>query len=327
MQCWIWQGIFFSKELVKIGLYGIVPYIMKSIKQPLVVICGPTATGKSALTVELAQLFNGEIISVDSRQVYKGLDIGSAKITKTEMQGIPHHLLDIADPNTTFTVAEFQKMAHSIISNIESRGKLPILCGGTGMYLSSIIDNTQLPQIPPDLELRNELQLLTTDELVKQLAALDPNRITSIDQKNRVRLIRAIEIAKNPQPSTDPSNHQGKHYDLLIIGLTLPKEELVSRIAQRIDVRIPALFDEISNLHNQGISWERLESFGLEYREGSYYVQGKVSLDDFKTTLATKTWQYVRRQMTWFKRDSRIVWLNPLTDRDVIFKKIRNFLK
>jgi tRNA dimethylallyltransferase len=295
-------------------------------KNKILVITGPTATGKSALAVELAKLFNGEIISADSRQVYRGLDIGSAKITIDEMDGIPHHLIDVADPKDIFTVAEFKKLADKKINEIITRGKLPILCGGTGMYISAVIDNTEFPEVPPNEKLRSELEQLTTSELFKRLQKLDPIRSTSIDQDNPVRLIRAIEIAETlgSVPSLTPTESP---YDVLCIGLRLPKDLLDERIATRVTDRIPALFDEIRKLLAQGVSSERLHKLGLEYRYGTDYVMGKILLPEFIETLTTKTTQFAKRQLTWWKHDTRVHWIHPISDKQKILKLVQDFLK
>lgn len=296
----------------------------------VLVITGPTATGKSALAIEIARVFamsgvESEIISADSRQVYRGLDIGSAKITSKEMEGIPHHMIDVADPTEVFTVSEFKKLADTKITEIIARGKLPIICGGTGMYISAIINNQEFPQVPPDQKLRSELEQLTPEELFTKLEKLDPVRAQIIDSKNLPRLIRAIEIAKT-LGSVPPLRITEEDSNLLIIALDLPKDELVQRIEKRIDDRIPALFDEITQLHAQGVSWERLASFGLEYRYGAEYVQEKITLEVFKKILATKTWQFVKRQMTWWKRDARVVWMNPILDKEKIIHLIQTYL-
>lgn len=291
----------------------------------LLVVCGPTATGKSALAIELAKQFDGEVISADSRQVYKGLDIGSAKITQTEMDGVPHHLLDIAEPTDYFSVADFQTLAQEVITDIHTRGKLPIICGGTGMYIDSVVYGTQFPEVPPNEPLRKELAKLTTEELYEELQKIDPDRAIEIDRHNPVRLIRAIEIATalGSVPKIETYNSK---YNVLWIGLDLPKEELQERIEKRISDRIPALFDEIKSLHNSGVTYEKLDSFGLEYRYGSDYVQEKINLSEFKELLATKTWQYAKRQMTWFKRNSEIHWFNPINDQQKILKLVQDFL-
>ena len=292
----------------------------------ILVICGPTATGKSALAVELAKQYNGEVISADSRQVYTGLDIGSAKITESEMDGIPHYLIDVVRPNEYFSVADFQKLAKEEINDIHSRGKLPIICGGTGMYIDALIYETNFPEVPANEPLRSELANLTNEELYAELQKLDPDRASEIDPHNSVRLIRAIEIATTlgSVPKITTENPQ---YETLWIGLDIPKEELEGKIKKRILDRIPALFEEINNLHLSGVSFERLESFGLEYRYGSYYVQGKITLEEFKDLLATKTWQYAKRQMTWFKRNKNIHWCNPIIDKQKILKLVQDFLK
>jgi tRNA dimethylallyltransferase len=292
----------------------------------VIVICGPTATGKSALAVEIAQLYNGEIISADSRQVYTGLDIGSAKITPTEMQGVPHYLIDVANPRDTFTVTQFKQLADKKITDIISRGKVPIICGGTGMYISAVIDNQEFPEVPPDEQLRSELEQRTAPELFDMLQKLDPVRSTTIDKNNPVRLIRAIEIIKT-LGSVPVQTDTLSPYEILMIGLRVPKDELDAKIAQRITQRIPALFTEIRNLHTQGVSSEQLRRFGLEYRYGDAYVTGKILLGEFIETLTTKTIQFAKRQMTWFKRDTRIHWLNPISDHQKILELVQDFLK
>lgn len=325
-------------------------------KNKIIIICGPTATGKSALAVELAKAFNGEIISADSRQVYRGLDIGSAKITPDEMQGIPHHLIDVANPTEVFTVAEFKKLADEKIHEIISRGKIPILCGGTGMYISAVIDNQEFPEVPPNASLRAELEQLSPEDLFAKLQQLDPVRSENIDKNNPVRLIRAIEIAtaigsvpplrlaeprhlpfagEEAAPINFDDDSEGSHPspsrrgvggEVLIIGLRLPKDELDAKIAKRITDRIPGLFNEIRNLHSQGISSEQLRRFGLEYRYGNDYVTGKILLPDFIEELTTKTIQFAKRQITWWKRDERVHWMNPITDKQKILKLVQDFL-
>lgn len=305
-------------------------------KNKILVITGPTATGKSAFAVEIAKQFNGEIISADSRQVYRGLDIGSAKITRGEMDGIPHHLIDIVNPTEVFTVAEFKKIADTKITEIISRGKLPILCGGTGMYISAVIDNQEFPEVPPNFELRTELEKLSVEELFEKIKVLNPEQAKIIDSKNPVRLIRAIEInlaGVNPLKtnssvslSAASSSWQEEQPSVLIIALRIPKDELDAKIAKRITDRIPALFDEIRNLLAQGVSPDRLRKFGLEYRYGTDYVTGKILLQEFIETLTTKTIQFAKRQITWWKRDERVHWLNPISDKQKILKLVQDFL-
>ncbi len=300
-----------------------------NINNKILVITGPTATGKSALAVDLAKSFNGEIISADSRQVYRGLDIGSAKITRDEMREIPHHLIDVATPTDVFTVAEFKKLADAKITEIISRGKLPIICGGTGMYISAVIDNQSFPEVPPDPILRAELAKLPVQELFEKIKILNPEQAQVIDSKNPVRLIRAIEIGLagvNPLHASGEGGLRSRPGEVLIIALRIPKDELDANIAKRITDRIPALFTEIRNLHTQGVSSEQLRRFGLEYRYGNDYVTGKILLPEFIETLTIKTIQFAKRQVTWWKPDERVHWMNPVSDKQKILKLVQGFL-
>lgn len=295
-------------------------------KPKLIVICGPTATGKSALTVEIAKLHRGEVISADSRQVYRGMDIGSAKITTQEMQGIPHHLIDVANPNDYFSVVDFQNLANEVIQNIHGQGKLPILCGGTGLYIDATVYGTKFPEVPINLPLRAELEKLSAPELFQKLQELDPDRAIEIDQHNPVRLVRALEIATELGRVPKLEMKESK-FAVFFIGLELPKELLRERIEQRIKDRIPALFEEIKNLLSQGVPRDRLYSFGLEYRYGLEYTEGKLNEQEFIETLTNKTWQFAKRQMIWFKRNPETHWFNPINDQQKILKLIQDFLQ
>jgi tRNA dimethylallyltransferase len=327
----------------------------------LLIITGPTATGKSALAIDIAKLYDGEIISADSRQVYTGLDIGSAKVTAGEMDGIPHHMIDIANPvSDVFTVADFQMLAREKILDIRSRGKLPILCGGTGMYIDAVVYDMQFPTVPADMELRDTLGQQPASELFAQLQILDPVRAENIDKHNKVRLIRAIEVAnsrksqgmlpclgelsrnetegykifnqyKNTTPSLVPrvtplwQEGISELYTTLWIGLYLPKDTMIERISSRITDRIPVLFDEIKHLQSIGVTDQRLHGFGLEYRYGLMYVRGEINEAEFIELLTTKTWQFSKRQMTWFKRNNEINWFDPITDKQKILEQVKEF--
>jgi tRNA dimethylallyltransferase len=295
-------------------------------KSKILVICGQTATGKSDLGVKLAKQLDGEIISADSRQVYRGMDLGSGKITKEEMQGIPHHLLDIRDPKETYSAGEFKKDAIQAIKDILSRGKLPIIVGGTGFYIETITKNTELPSVPPNQPLRKELEKMETEELLNLLREKAPERAKEIDGNNRPRIMRSLEIydalgeIPKPKESENP-------YEILQIGLHLPKKELLEKIETRIEKRLAlGMVDEVKKLHEEGTSWEKLESFGLEYQHLAEYLQGKKSLDEAMRILAIKTRQFAKRQMTWFQRDERISWHLPTEEKD-IFEEVHNFLK
>ena len=193
-------------------------------KTKLIVVLGATSTGKSDLAVEIAKVVGGEIISADSRQVYKGLDIGSGKITKDEMRGVPHYMLDIVESNEIFTVAQFQEQTKEIIKEISSRGRIPILCGGTGFYIQSIIDDMNMPSVAPNTTLRNKLEKFSAEELFKQLSEIDPRRAKTIDKNNKRYLIRALEVAD--EAGVIPRVNTKTPYNLLLIGLTLPDKTL-----------------------------------------------------------------------------------------------------
>ncbi len=277
-------------------------------KPKILVILGPTATGKSGLAVKIAKKFNGEIISADSRQVYKGMNLGSGKITKKEMLGIPHHLIDVVLPNTRFSVAEYKKLAEKSIEKIIAKGKLPIICGGTGFYIDSIIKNIELPEVPPNQKLRKILNKKSAESLFKMLGKLSPSRAKNIDRYNKVRLIRAIEIAKALGNVPEIKELPGK-YDFIFIGLDLPDKDLKNKISIRLLARIKTgMINEVKRLHKEGVSWKRLESFGLEYRQISMYLQGKISKNKMIENLKNDIWHFAKRQRTWFKRNEDIKW-------------------
>lgn len=273
-------------------------------KQKIYIVCGPTATGKSDYAVELAlKLPNGgEIISADSRQVYRGMNIGSGKITESEMKGVTHHLLDIKNPNEDFSVEEFQKLAFEKIEDILVRGKTPIICGGTGFYIQAITDNIIFQEIPKNQKLRDELEEKSIEELKEILAKIPKEEGAKVDTENKRRLIRAIEIGKFMGKITCIKKGPQK-YDFEFIYLDFPDEVLKERINKRLLKRFEmGMIDEVRNLHEQGVSWKKLEDFGLEYKYIAQFLQGKISEEEMVETLKTKIWQYAKRQRTWFKK-------------------------
>ena len=290
----------------------------KENKPRIIVVLGPTATGKSDIAVAIAKKVNGEIISADSRQVYKGMDLGSGKITKTEMSGIKHYLLDVVSPKTLFSVSKYKELADKAIEEIISKGKTPIICGGTGFYIDSIVKNISLPEVKPNQTLRAKLDKLTVEKLFEMLKKLSPSRAKNIDKQNKVRLIRAIEIAKAlgevPEIVEKPSK-----YKFTLIGLDMSDDVLKLRISKRLTKRIEAgMITEIKKLHKQGVSWKRLESFGLEYRQTAYYLQDKITAEQMIENLENEIWHFVKRQRTWFKRDKNIKWFNPLKIKPIL---------
>ncbi|MBP9821639.1 MAG: tRNA (adenosine(37)-N6)-dimethylallyltransferase MiaA [Candidatus Pacebacteria bacterium] len=271
-------------------------------KQKLIVIAGPTATGKSDHAVELALKVNGEIISADSRQIYRGMDLGTGKITVAEMRGIPHHLLDVRDPHENFSVQEYKELADAAIADIVAREKTPILCGGTGFFIQAVIDNVTLPQVPPNPELRTKLETLSNEELFNQLQKMDPDRAETIDPDNKRRIIRALEIA-TALGHVPKQEMEESLYDLEIIYLDKLDDELHERIEKRLIDRLEkGMIEEVKQLNEKGISWQRLENFGLEYRFIAEFLQDKISHNEMIESIKTKSWQYAKRQRTWFKK-------------------------
>ena len=279
-------------------------------KPKIIVILGQTATGKSALVVKIALRLRsgqapkngGEVVSADSRQVYKGLDIGTGKITKKEMHGIPHHMLDVVNPKYKFTVAEYKKLAEEEIRNILKRNKTPIICGGTGFYIDTITKGMVFPEVPPNNKLRKILEKKSELELLKILQKLAKQRAKSIqaknEQNNKVRLIRAIEIAK--ALGKVPKITEVKPlYEFVKIGLYLPPDKLKKNIEKRVQKMFEdGLLNEIKKLKKSGVSAKRLKEFGFEYSEPNY------------EKVVVETIKYAKRQMTWFKRDKEIKWFD-----------------
>lgn len=292
------------------------PKTHRRTQNKIIVVLGPTASGKSDLAVKLAQKTNGEVISADSRQVYCGMDIGTGKITKREMRGVKHYLLDIASPKSTFSVSRYQKLGKKAIKEILKRDRVPIICGGTGFYIDALVYGYKLPEVPPNPKLRKSLEKKSTDALFSTLKKLDPRRAKNIDKFNKRRLIRALEIiltTKNPVPalsssaSIDGSKNQ---YDVLFIGIKKPQEKLKKLIAKRLKKRLnQGMIKEVENIHKSGVSWKKLESFGLEYRRVAEYLQNKISYAEMIPLLQKDIEHYAKRQMTWFKNNKKIHWI------------------
>ena len=292
----------------------------------LIVILGPTASGKTELSIKLAKKYNGEIVSADSRQVYKGMNIGSGKITKREMAGIPHYLLDVANPRARFTVAQYQKLAQKAIKNIYKKNKLPILVGGTGFYIQSIVDGIVIPEVEPDWNLRKKLEKKSNEELYKMLLKKDPTRAKNIDKQNPRRLIRALEIIfKTGKPVPEiASSPKAPRNDVLQIGILKSKEELEKNINKRLLKRLEnsALIKEVKKLHKT-LSWKRLEEFGLEYRFIAQYLQNKITKKEMINKIQLESEHFAKRQMTWFKKDKRIIWIKNYKETE---KNVAKFL-
>ncbi len=294
-------------------------------KEKLIVILGPTASGKSSLAIKLARKFKGEIISADSRQVYKGMDIGTGKVSKQEQKLVPHHLLDVASPKKQFTVSDFTVLTKRSIDQIVSRDHIPFLVGGTAFYIYSVINDIKIPEVKPNIKLRKSLEKKSLRELFIILKNLDRNRAKTIDKNNPARLIRAIEInivTGKPVPQQNIIHNQDNK--VLILGIKKDPITLRDLINKRVDQRLKqGMITEVKKLRKT-ISWRRLESFGLEYRFIAQHLQNKLSYDEMVEQLKTAIYQFSKRQMTWFKRDTRIRWIKNQPKAEKLIKK---FLK
>lgn len=291
----------------------------------VIVIGGPTASGKSDLAVKLALwiiknkkelgVSGAEIVSADSRQVYKGLNIGSGKITKKGMRGVKHRMLDVSSPKRTFTAHDYGTIAGRTLKDIFKRNMVPIVCGGTGFYIDSLIYSPFIPNVPPQKKLRGKLEKLDTGELFLRLEKIDKKRAESIDAKNRRRLIRAIEIAETlGRPA--PEIKKIPLYETLMVGVKLDGEKLKSKIHKRLIKRIKdGMIEEVYGLHyKNGVSWKRLGEMGLEYRWTSRYLRDQISLTEMKIGLERDIVHYAKRQMTWFRKEKGIVWISNFTE-------------
>ncbi len=292
-------------------------------KQKVLIILGPTASGKSDLAVRLAKKFKGEVISADSRQVYKRLDIGTGKITKKEMRGVPHHLLDVADPRKYFSVAEYKKLALLSLRYIETKKKLPIICGGTGFYIDTLIGKINLPEVPPNKALRKKLEKYPVEKLYKMLEKKDPRRAKEIDSNNKVRIIRALEIIEK-LGKVPPllASRRGVGGEVLWIGIRPNKEDLEKRIYKRILKRLDGMLKEAKKLKANKLSYARMESLGLEYRYLARLLQNKITKQEFIEQLFYAIKDYSKRQMTWFRRNPKIKWFEPNE-----YKQIEKYLE
>jgi tRNA dimethylallyltransferase len=298
----------------------------KTDKKPkILAIVGPTASGKSDLAVELALQFNGEVISADSRQVYRGLDSISGKITLVEMRGIHHHLLDVASPQEVFDVIKFKELADIAIADILSRGKLPILCGGTGFYIEAVVDNVVLPDVPPNPTLREKLEKLPASTLFQMLQELDPARSETIDPENPRRLVRAIEIAE--ALGKVPARDSNPQYETLTIGIETEPEKLRERINARLASRVASgMIDEARALITADLSYERMESLGLECRYLARFLQGTITQEQMIEQLQFEIWHYAKRQIMWLKRDKKIKWFK-VNQKEGVEKEVADFLQ
>lgn len=280
-------------------------------KPKLVVIEGTNASGKSGLGVALAAHYGGEVVSADSRQVFRGLDLGSGKITPEEMQGVRHHLIDIAEPNEFFSMHDFQRLAYEAVDDVRERGRTPFLVGGTGLYVASVTDGYVMSDTEPDLEYRAYLETMDTPKLYEMLRELRPEM--EIDEKNRNRVMRQLEKIHDGDDHSAPN---APRYDCLKLGVTWPRPVLRARIDERLDRRLEqGMIEEVQGLLDRGASVEFLKKLGLEYRFITQYLIGEIpDRNEMVELLRTAIKQFAKRQTTWFRRDKDIQWLDMAGD-------------
>lgn len=327
---------------------------MESDKQKLIVVLGPTATGKTKLAVALARHFDGEIISADSRQVFRGMDIGtgkdladyyydasegqknakkghSGKVTRgsRKSQVVPYHLIDIISPKTAFNVCKYQKLAQKAIEKVGLVGHLPILAGGTGLYIDAVVKGYDFSEAEVSAkktaEVRKKIDKLSLPQLLARLKRIDSKTYQKIDRANRRRVQRALEVYYVSGKKKSEEGSVGSSCDTLLLGITFPLPELYRRIDARLDSRLKeGMVREIKKLRRQGVSWKRLDEFGLEYRYMSRYLRGELSYEEAIEKLKQEIHHFAKRQMTWFKRNPEIIWIKNLSQAE---KEIKKFLK
>ena len=292
-------------------MLGKILNIFKS-KPKVVVILGPTSTGKTSLSIKIAKEFNGEIISADSRQVYSELNLVSGKVKAEEMNQIPHHMINVVSVGDQYSADTYRIEASKKIREILSRGKLPIICGGTGFYIDSLIFKNSFPEVKPQTEMRNDLDKKSLDELFNILKEIDPERAKGIDSKNKVRLVRAIEVAKSIGKNPPPQTYRDMNYKTLFIGLDMPDDVLKNRIKTRIIDRIKSgMVDEVKRILESEIKKEVLYLLGLDAKFSAMIALNEISESNAIEKLFSETWQYVRRQRTFWKRNKNIKWFDP----------------
>lgn len=283
---------------------------------PLITIFGPTATGKSALAVEVSLAFGGEVITADSRQVYRYMDIGTDKPTVEQRRGIPHHMIDLVDPDEPFTLAMYQNGARAVIQQVWERGRVPVLAGGTPLYLNALIEGWTIPRVEPNIELRESLaaeaQSAGSHALHARLAALDPVAAERILPTNARRLIRALEVIMvTGRPISEQQQKEAPRYRLLKIGLSCVREELYRRVDARVERECAhGLVDEVTALHERGYSFDLPSMSGLGYRQVGDYLRGRATLEEAKQRIKWDTHAFVRHQSNWFRRLEDAVWID-----------------
>ena len=304
------------------------------VKRPLVVILGPTASGKTTLGIAIAHALGGEIISADSRQIYRHMDIGTAKPTAAQRRAVPHHLLDVVPPDQTFTLAEYQRAAYRAIDAVHARHKLPLLVGGTGQYITAVIEGWGIPEVPPNPSLRGELEAFAethgAQALHDRLRDADPDAAARIDYRNVRRVVRALEVyLETGTPITTQQRKMPPPYRILQIGLTMDRAQLYARIDARVERMVAAgLLDEVRALLEAGYTWECPAMSGLGYAQWQPYLEGDATWDETIDAIKHATHAFARRQYTWFRgHDSGIRWIDSTrTTPETIITQVEDWL-
>ncbi len=287
-------------------------------RNKLIIILGPTASGKTDLSIKMAEEFKGEIVSADSRQIYKRMDIGTSKIKKEEMEGIPHYLLSIIEPDKKFSAADYQKKAVKKIKEIQRKGKVPFLVGGSPFYIFSVVEGWIFPKIKKDPRIRRRLEKRSKEELYQMLWEIDRKRAENIDKNNKRRLVRALEIAK--QLGEVPKLEKKPQFNPLLIGLKISKKELRKRIEKRIE----KMFKEGLEKEVRKLIKKNIEIKSIGYQEFIPYFKGKITKEELKEKIAVNTFQFAKRQMTWFKRYKNINWIENHQEAENLIKEFLN---
>lgn len=299
----------------------------------LAALVGPTAVGKTELAIPLAQRLNAEILSCDSMQIYRGMDIGTAKASRDEQKLVPHHLIDIVDAEQNFTVAEYQRKARQLIEEINQRGKIPMLVGGTGLYYQAVVDNYSFYPMATRQDIRQRLQMEAAEkglpELYTRLQDIDPDYALRISPQDEKRIIRALEVYElTGIPFSRQQNRQRNTYNLAAVGLYLPRENLYQRINERVDKMLSrGLIDEVKEFRERGYGLHNNAMQALGYKQVLYYLDGLMSYQEMVDTIKKETRHFAKRQYTWFKRDDRIKWFDLTQDsQPVLVEKIYQYM-
>ncbi len=304
-------------------------------KQKLVIVAGPTASGKTGLSIEIAKHFNGEIIGADSMQIYKYMDIGTAKPTAEERAEVPHHMVDFLEPNEEYSVADYTEQAHEVIEEIASRGKLPVMCGGTGLYINSVADDVTFGDFETNYELRDSLQTIAEKEgsqkLLDMLAEFDKTSAERLHPNNLRRIIRAIEFYKST--GIPISEHQRmtkekeSRYAPIMVSIDWDRQELYDRINRRVDIMLEeGLFNEVKSLMDKGYTQALNSMKGIGYKEVIDCIEGRMSYEATVELIKQSSRRYAKRQLTWFRRDKRIHWVSSRNPVEEAFEFIKGQL-